>query len=232
LSITQELLEESCFRFIERWLPSVLEERGWKCAAAVELTTGLYIIRKHRETLPDGCISTTGQIPFKKLTRSVAQLRHAAVHRLHLEPDVFLNQIHSALTLTEVLQDAGSTAKLQLLYVQVDTYVKKMKHDVEVMEQGVNRTLLQILKQKEVLYQREQHLQAYISQQRIEIPEAAGQALIESTNTLFPTSGLNRALENQSMTRCIRTVWTTEDDMTVDESDIESDEAQLQAELG
>ncbi|KAF2818312.1 hypothetical protein CC86DRAFT_433839 [Ophiobolus disseminans] len=41
LSSSQQILEEACFRFMKRWLPSVLKKYGWTCAAAVKLTKWL-----------------------------------------------------------------------------------------------------------------------------------------------------------------------------------------------
>ncbi|KAF1977620.1 hypothetical protein BU23DRAFT_660163 [Bimuria novae-zelandiae CBS 107.79] len=58
LSIVQRLLEESCFRFTEKWLPFVLERYGWTCAAAGEPTKWLSILKKHMNDLPHNCLGT------------------------------------------------------------------------------------------------------------------------------------------------------------------------------
>ncbi|KAF2022997.1 hypothetical protein EK21DRAFT_48202, partial [Setomelanomma holmii] len=109
LSTIQQLLEESCFNFVKQYLPSVIEEHSWTCAAAGELTEWLYILKMHAQALPKGRVSTKEQSSFKTITGPVAQLRHTAVHRLHLISADFLSQIRSAIMLTEVLRDDRNT---------------------------------------------------------------------------------------------------------------------------
>lgn len=56
----QQVLEESCFAFAKKWLPSVLQKRGWDCAAVCELTKWLPMLRKHVKRLPSGHIAVEG----------------------------------------------------------------------------------------------------------------------------------------------------------------------------
>jgi hypothetical protein len=165
LSFSQQALEASCFAFMDRWLPSLLKERDWNCGAAIELTTGLRIIKKHLKNLPKGCLNTTGQSSFQELASIVTRLRHAVVHRLHLTSDQLLKQVHSAHLLAEALQDSGAKDILSILYVQVDMCVKQMDHVMGVMEQEARRGLLQIEMQRDALRQSELVLQTSIAQQ-------------------------------------------------------------------
>jgi hypothetical protein len=232
LSFSQQVLEASCFGFMDRWLPSLLKERGWSCGAAIELTTGLRIIKKHLKNLPKGCLNTTGQSSFQRLTSIVTQLRHAAVHRLHLTSDQLLKQVHSAHLLAEALQDSGAKDMLGILYVQVDRCVKRMDHDMGVMEQEARRGLLQIKMQRDALRQSELVLQKSIAQQQVDIPSAAGQELIGSIDTIINTQSPNRDGEIKStVSRDQNVKYTGCNSIVVDEADIESDEDRLRAEL-
>jgi hypothetical protein len=71
LSFSQQILEASCFKFMYKWDPSLLQERGWNCGAAVELTKWLHIIKQHLNNLPKECLSTTGQASFGELSSIV-----------------------------------------------------------------------------------------------------------------------------------------------------------------
>ena len=230
LSRTQQLLEESCFNFVKQWLPSVLEEHGWNCAAAGELTEWLNIIKRHARDLPDGCISIEGQTSLKNIAPAVARLRHTAVHRLRLTSEEFLSQIRSARMLTVVLQDVRSTSMLQDLYISVETQAKEMEHNIVVVQQEVDTALVQIQRQREALTQREQQLLSYAAQRNIDIPVATGLALLESVNMLLTPSELNAVVEKQS-TGGRDKIATHAYGVIVEEDDIESDEDRLQAEL-
>jgi hypothetical protein len=221
LSTIQQLLEESCFKFVKRWLPSVIKKHNWNCAAAGELTEWLYILRSHAQDLPKGCVSTEAQCSLEKITLTVARLRHTAVHRLHLTPSDFLGQIRYAIMLTEVLQDVGTASILEALYGRVDTHAKKMDHDIEAVQQRVHAALLLMQREKEELAEREQQLLSYAAQQNIDIPDATGVVLLDSINAVLASSNANIVVEKQQGA----------DGVIVEDDDIDSDEEQLQAEL-
>lgn len=231
LSVTQKILEESCFYFAKLWLPSLLEERGWNCAAAVELTKWLYVIKQHLNILPEGCMSTTQQASFKTNSRTVAQLRHAAVHRLHLESDQLLAQVHSAHMLAEALQDNRRKARLEILHARLEKYVKKMYHDVDKMKEKVDEQVFEIETQREALHQRELLLQRSIARQQIDIPVSAGQALLQSIENVFDPLESIVTTPNTSMDTCDEHDICISSSVTINEADIESDEDQLRAEL-
>ncbi|KAI1676319.1 hypothetical protein KJE20_14091 [Pyrenophora tritici-repentis] len=210
LSLSQQILEEACFRFMKRWLPSLLEKCGWACATAVELTNWVRVIKKHLDTLPSGCMNTEQQKCFEENFPCIIQLRHTAVHRLHLTSVQLLKQVHSAYVLAKVLQDKECKDRLKTIHLRVDTWVKNMDHDMEVMKQEAERRVRQL----------ELVLQTTIAQQQNRISSAAGQALINSITTEFKLDHPNAAHAGN-----------TGGTILVDEDDIESDENRLQTEL-
>jgi hypothetical protein len=228
LSTIQQLLEQSCFNFVKQWLPSVLEKNRWSCAAAGELTEWLNIIKRHAGNLPNSCISIEGQASLNNIAPAVARLRHTAVHRLHLTSEEFLDQIRSARMLAEVLQDVRSTSTLQALYGRVDIQAKKMQHNISVMQEEVDTTLVQIQKQREELAQKEKRLLSYAAQQNIAIPVETGLALLDS---IAPKKPNTVVVEKQGIGGRDKNAAHTYS-MIVDDDDIESDEDRLQAELG
>jgi hypothetical protein len=203
------------------WLPSLLEERGWTCAAAVELTEGVRVIEKHLDILPDACMNTEQQMCFKETLPCVTQLRHTAVHRRHLTSAEMQKQVHSAYMLAEVLQDNECRSRLQTIHSRVDTWVKNMNHDTKLMEQEAERRVRQL----ELL------LQTTIAQQQIKISSAAGQGLIDSITTEFGLYYPNAAAEIKGAFTCDEKIRDTGGIVLIDEDDIESDEDRLQTEL-
>ncbi|KAH9882691.1 hypothetical protein J1614_000056 [Plenodomus biglobosus] len=230
LSITQQLLEDSCFNFVKKWLPSVLEKYGWKCAAAGELTEWLYILKEHVRDLPDGSISREGWASLKNIAPVVARLRHTVVHRLHLDRDTFFRQIRSALILVEVLQDVRSMSILRTLYESVETHAKKMDCSTEAVQQEVDTTLLQVQREREGLAQRERELLSHAAQRNIDIPIATGLQLLDSINALLAPCNPNIVVEKQSIGGLDNNALHTYG-VIVEDDDIESDEERLQAEL-
>jgi hypothetical protein len=190
------------------------------------------MIKKHLKNLPKGCLNTSGQSSFQELTSIVTQLRHAAVHRIHLTSDQLLKQVHSAHLLAKALQDRGAIDILGVIYVQVDKYVIQMNHDMGVIQQEARSVLLQIEMQREALRQRELVLQKSIAQQQIDISSVAGRDLIGSMITITNPQSSDRDGEVKStLTRDQHSRYTGCNSVIVDETDIESDEDRLRAEL-
>jgi Sec-independent protein translocase protein TatA len=206
---------------MKQWLPSLLEERGWTCAAAVELTEGVRVIEKHLNILPNGCMSTEQQKGFKEILPHVTQLRHTAVHRRLLASDQLQEQVHCAYVLAEVLQDNECRDKLQIIRRSVDGGVKDMKKQTEEMKQELERRLKQL----------ELTLQTTIAQQQSSISLAAGQKLVDSINKELRPCYPSAAAEIKGTFTCDEHARNTGDIILVDENDIESDEDRLQTEL-
>lgn len=221
LSLSQQILEEACFQFVKRWLPSLLEKCGWACAAAVEPTKWVRVIKEHLDILPSGCMNTEQQKRFKETLPCIDRLRHTAVHRLHLTSVQLLKQVHSAHILAEVLQDDECRNRLQIIYSRVDIWVKSMDHDMEAMEQEAERRARQL----------EQMLRTTFAQQQNKISSAAGQGLIDSITTGFGLHRPNAAAESKVTFTCDEHAGNTEGTILIDEEDIESDENRLQTEL-
>ncbi|KAF3400327.1 hypothetical protein DPV78_006084 [Talaromyces pinophilus] len=53
LSKVQSVLADCCFEFVCKWQPSILEDRAWDCAAAVELTKWTRMLAKKAEKFPE-----------------------------------------------------------------------------------------------------------------------------------------------------------------------------------
>jgi hypothetical protein len=222
----QQLLEEACFRFMEMWLPSMLAQHEWTCAAAIELTKSLTVIKTNLDILPADCMDAPTQTLFIEIAPHVAQLRHAAVHRLHLKHDEFLQRINCAHKLAGILHDLERTNTLQALCTQADALTKKLEYETRIVKQKADCILSELSQQRAGIAQKEQQLRDTVAHKRSELAAAAGRAILEPIEALSFTSdskGANRRGESHD---------TIEPDACLDEDDIESDEDRLRAELG
>ncbi|KAH6613074.1 hypothetical protein C7974DRAFT_405121 [Boeremia exigua] len=226
LSRVQRLLEETCFCFMERWFPSTLVLNNWTCAAAIELTKSLSIIKNYLHMLPPGCMDIPKQSLFLEIAPDIAQLRHTAVHRLHLQQDKFLQQIDCARTLAGLLQHSDNQNLLQTLHSQVDAQAKKLEYDSKIVKQKADCILSQLSTQREVLAQREQQLRDFVAKRFVELAAVAGRELLEPYKAVPSTGG------SKNLQKCDGAHKTIGFGAVVDENDIESDEDRLQAELG
>jgi hypothetical protein len=206
---------------MNRWLPSLLEKHGWTCATAVELTKWLRVIQKRLDILPNGCMDTEQKRCFKRTLPCIIQLRHTAVHRRHLTSAELQNQVHSAYKLAEVLQDNECRNRLQTIRSRLDTSVKNMDRDTEVMKQEAERRVRQL----------ELMLQTTIEQQQNKISSAVGQGLVDSITTEFRLQHPNAEAEIKGTFTCDEHARNTGGIVLIHEDDIESDEDQLQTEL-
>jgi hypothetical protein len=228
----QKILEESCFNFTKTWLPTVLENRDWSCVAAVELTKWLQIMTKRVKDLPEDCMDKAGRATLSKIGPRLAQLRHTAVHRLHPSSDELAEQIRAALQLGEVLRDDSCTSKLNVVRSRLEASISKTKRDTEAMKQEMNRAFLVIEKRREALDREVQQLRSATVQQLSLIPKAADQALLDCVDELLEIRKPERPAESRNETCRDDNTGCFSRSVYVDEDDIESDEDQLQADLG
>ena len=223
LGTIQQILETSCYDFTCTWFPSVLADRAWSCAAALELTKWLHIMNDRVDTLPNSCVDEKGRAVFKEIRPRLALLRHTAVHRLHLEHSAFLEQIHAALMLTEILRDDSSKSKLQAVYTRLEETILETGRSTEAVQQDVSHKLLALQEQRHELDRREQQLRASAAKQFVRISKEANRFLMGCVDNLLDAN----KLENESG----KDIQRGSSEICVDENDIESDEDQLQADL-
>ena len=222
----QQLLEEACFRFMERWLPSMLVQHEWTCAAAIELTKSLTIIKTNLDILPADCMDAPTQTLFIEVAPHVAQLRHAAVHRLHLKHDEFLGRIDCAHKLAGILRDLERMSVLQALYTRVHALTKKLEYETKIVKQKADCILSQLSQQRAGIAQKEKQLRDTVARKGSELAAAAGRAILESIEAFSPTS------DSKGTNRRGKAHKSIEPGACIDEDDIESDEDRLRAELG
>ncbi|KAK3936165.1 hypothetical protein QBC46DRAFT_461632 [Diplogelasinospora grovesii] len=104
LTKVQDILEQACFDFGRQAMPDILRKNGWDCPEAAELNLWTAEFQQQQSEFADKQ-GGAGK-PLDKLFRSVADIRHAAVHRIRVSARGIEQFILDAESLATLLGDA------------------------------------------------------------------------------------------------------------------------------
>lgn len=182
LTTVQRSLEESCFEFAKRWLPHFLEKRGWDCPAAVELTKWANFLGRHSEKLPAEAFDRA--TPLKTLLVKNHLLRHTAVHRLPTTARAISQLLQNAIELTSALYDHRRAAQLDTLKCELDSKIKAMELNKNVLENQTTEKLQDIRRQREELVRQERELLENMVSEDLRNKALVGTLLEQSIDTV------------------------------------------------
>lgn len=140
LVTAQNILEKCCYEFARQWFPLELENAGWDCAEALELTKWTRVILNYSERLPNTAFAV-GRTLSQEVLISVHSLRHTAVHRLRTTGSGVTELIRCAVTFTETLKDSIRMLQLEDLYRQVKAKIKEKEDEEYALDGGITAIL-------------------------------------------------------------------------------------------
>jgi len=140
LVAAQSILEKCCYEFARQWFPSMLQNAGWDCAEAVELTKWTQIIMKHSQRLPSHAFEA-GMTLSGDLLTFVHLLRHTAVHRLRTTARGVSQLIQYALKFTKTLKDSSRKLQLEELHREVEAKIEEMEYAECALDGGTTAML-------------------------------------------------------------------------------------------
>ncbi|KAE8323704.1 hypothetical protein BDV39DRAFT_217558 [Aspergillus sergii] len=184
LSQVQQVLEEGCFDFTKKWLPSELEDNRWDCAAAVELTKWTKLFKKWSPQLADGSLQCSGP-EFHARLAEVSGIRHTAVHRAPITARAIDTFIVSAMRLTEALRDTLRTSQLENLHLDIQAKIEAMEFSKNALEGGLRRELETIQRKGEELERKKLELRAKTIANDNEIKVFMGLMVKKSIKRIF-----------------------------------------------
>ncbi|TGJ81228.1 hypothetical protein E0Z10_g7537 [Xylaria hypoxylon] len=131
LTQVQRLLEKACFDFGRRVMPEVLEMRQWDCPEAAELNNWVpeFRIRQRELFGPLGDMTK----PHDQLLRSMADLRHMAVHRIRINARRLELFLLNAEKFTALLGDATRREMLAKLRLNTQEVIGKLEYNRSVI---------------------------------------------------------------------------------------------------
>jgi len=177
LVTAQRLLEEACFEFAQRYMPSVLQSAGYDCPAAVELTQWATILTKHRFKLGKAATSSLKTPLFPALVLSMRTLRNTAVHRIPASTAVVCQLVSSAADLAEVLQESARASLMREICGKVDATFKEADAVRQALTASAHRELEEIRQAREELNKREKAILAKTLSDDAECRRELGHAL-------------------------------------------------------
>ncbi|KAF7591633.1 hypothetical protein BBP40_001272 [Aspergillus hancockii] len=184
LSTVQNTLEECCFDFANKWLPSEISSRGWECPAAVELTQWTRLLPMWASQLPDGALKLGGS-ELSELLATIPKIRHTAVHRLPTTARGIGTLVNCAMRLAEALQDPLRMSQLEDLYLDVQSKTEEMELNKNALEEDLVCELISIQLQREELERREEELRAKAVSKDQENKVLMGLLVEESMESIF-----------------------------------------------
>ncbi|KAI9856885.1 MAG: hypothetical protein M1813_008722 [Trichoglossum hirsutum] len=111
-TISQTVLEESCFEFGTTWLPDVMKANGWDCPKSVELIDWTVVLQAHEEQIPADSMTQVAGKPWHLVLAATHGLRHSAVHRRRLSANEIEQLLSEAIKFTTMIGDIGRSTKL------------------------------------------------------------------------------------------------------------------------
>lgn len=141
LNTVQRILEDCCYDWGSKWMPSLLAERKWTCSEAVELSRWSTAIPSRFDTFSFDATSLGSGEALRAVLLATHPLRHAAVHRLRTSVRGLERMLENALKMVRALKDTPREGKLHDI-------LKKFRSTVRAME--VNKIELEISLDKEL----------------------------------------------------------------------------------
>lgn len=127
-------------------MPDVLEKRGWDCAESAELNLWAAEFLNHRSSFGDR-ESDVGR-PFEKLFRSVADIRHSAVHRIRVSAKGVEQFILDAESLATLLNDGARLESLKRMRRDTQLAIEELERNKHVLGSQLTETRKKIAAQR------------------------------------------------------------------------------------
>ncbi|KAI9728096.1 MAG: hypothetical protein M1834_007812 [Cirrosporium novae-zelandiae] len=155
LTGVQHLLEECCFDFASRWLPSVLKDGGWDCAEALELDKWVATLRKNRWKLPDHAFQVGPGVSLLMIFPPIDKIEETAVHRLPTKATKVNEMIDHAARFAKVLRDPVREMRLEELHGRMEDMIRAMERQKDELESQNKAEMERIAEERVKLIKKE-----------------------------------------------------------------------------
>lgn len=155
LNTVQRVLEDCCYDWVAKWIPSLLDERKWTCSEAVELSKWTATIPKRFANLSSEATSLESEETLAAVFLATHPLRHAAVHRVHTSVKGVDSMLNNALNLATVLQDTQRKCRLHNLLMDFRATMQAMEQNKIGLENQLDEELSNIQEQRVALDKKE-----------------------------------------------------------------------------
>ncbi|KAI1375489.1 hypothetical protein F4677DRAFT_423017 [Hypoxylon crocopeplum] len=200
LNEAQRMLEESCFEFVQKRLPEVLQDKGWECASSAELTQWTRLLAKKADKLPKEAFNSGGT-SLAEVLFATNKLRHSAVHRLSTTARGIQDLVKSAAALAFTLGDHKRAGQLEEMCYELESKIKAMELNKNALENSATASLEEIRRQREELDRKEK------------------QAIANMIRDDGENKGLMGALLEDSVARILEGSTDTEEEIKIEQEE-------------
>jgi hypothetical protein len=162
LTQTQRLLEECCYDFAEKWVPSILEANGWDAPEAVELTTWWTLSKCD---IPARAFALSPGHSLSGLFKHAISIRHYAVHRRPQIPIKKVEEmVRDAWLLSQALRDDLRAAQLLRWHKELENLVAHLQSRTNSQREAAKAELRNLHNAKVEMEERLSELESRASQ--------------------------------------------------------------------
>ena len=140
----QRILEEGCYDFAYRRMPEMLNERGWSCAEAVELSTWRDFLPSAIEQIPNTALVPIPGYSVKQGLKDAVNVRNAAVHRHLCHNFEICRMARQAENLMTIFRDDSRQNKFYRLRTELSNWDRDSNVDMQEARRHLEQALLEI----------------------------------------------------------------------------------------
>lgn len=177
LAKVQTILERACFEFGEQSMPGVLQKNQWDCPEAGELNMWVAEFQKRENVFQKR--KDVGK-PLIDLFRSVADIRHAAVHRIRVSGKGIEQFLLDAESLATLLEHHESLKVLPKLRQDTKIAIEELEHNKHVLSSKFEQTMKDIAAQRLELDRLEKAAISDLSKEDGDYQQLAGMNLMRA----------------------------------------------------
>jgi len=172
----QSIVEEGCYDFARDNFHKMLAENKWDCPEAVELTEWTQILSNNQRDL---CVDVlqTARKQTSEVFQLLRELRHSAVHRLHITASKVEKLVENAQLFLDMLVDRDRSVKVSLIRRELRLAVEELERNKDLLEARLLAQLREIDVKRSQLKQLEQDVVKQMSDEDHECQNDVGSEL-------------------------------------------------------
>ncbi|KAJ6439200.1 protein kinase domain-containing protein [Purpureocillium lavendulum] len=191
----QQVLEAACYDFGRREMPEILQRRGWDCAEAVELNRWTEEFGKMHIHIP---ANERIKKPLDQLFRSVANIRHTAVHRIRVSAKGTEQFLVDAEALAILLGDVKHVEKMSKMRRETQAAMEELQRNKQFLRSRLEDMLKGLAAQRAELKRLEDNAIAELEREDKAYEILAGKSVDE---VIAPSeASFSTAMETEAIT--------------------------------
>lgn len=217
MATIQSIVEAGCYDFARVNFPEMLAQYKWDCPESVELTEWTQILSNNQTGLCVEMFQTVSK-QTSEVFQLLRELRHSAVHRLHITASRVEKLLENVQLFLDMLGDRDRSVKVSLIRRELRLAVEELERNKDLLEAKLLVQLREIDVKRSQLKQLEQEVVTRMSGEDRECQNDVG-------------SKLERRVAQVQVTRLEQDL-TPELEESESESEVESDAGKTGVEYG